>query len=366
MNALASRIAEIIAAQGPLSIAQYMSHCLHDPDYGAYASRETIGGRGDFITAPEVSQMYGELCGLWVVQSWHNQDRPAHPLLVELGPGRGTLMHDALRAITAALPEFIADVQIVLVETSPVFEAIQREKLKEMGAKISWTKRFGEANADNRPLYLLANEFFDCMPVHQYVKTAQGWCEKMVTLKDGALAFALSPDPVPPSLIPPGRENAPDGGTFEIAPAGLALIEEISRALAAWGGSALIVDYGYDAPGFGETLQAVSAHEFVDVLAKPGASDISAHVDFPALAEAAQNGGAKAYGPAGQGDFLMKLGIEARTERLMIANREKARDIVAAAKRLIGEDEMGRLFKAMALAPATAPVPPGFETSDPE
>lgn len=357
MNALVERIAALIAVEGPLSVAQFMTLCLHDPAGGAYGARDPLGR--DFVTAPEISQAFGELCGLWVAQTWHDQGRPSRPRLVELGPGRGTLMADALRAIGAAAPEFLDQAGIVLVEASPVLQANQKERLKTSAADISWRARFDESLAD-RPLFLLANEFFDCLPLRQFVKTARGWHERMVMVQDGALAFALAPQPVNSSLIPPSRAEAPDGGVYEVAPAALALAEEIARVVAARGGGALIVDYGYDEVGFGETLQAVAGHKFADVLAKPGDSDLSAHVDFLALAQAARAGGAATYGPVTQCNFLADLGLGPRAERLIVANPKEARAIAAAIDRLVNPKEMGVLFKALAMTPKTAPPPPGF------
>ena len=359
MNPLATRIADLITAEGPLSVAQYMTLCLHDPERGTYAAHDPIGRGGHFVTAPEISQAFGELCGLWAVQAWHDQGRPSRPRLVELGPGRGTLMADALRAIGAAAPDFLDDADVSLVESSPVLQAVQREKLKTSAADISWCTHFDES-LGNRPLYLLANEFFDCLPIREFVMTERGWCERVVTVKDGVLAFALAPVPASPSLIPEGYENAPLGGVFEIAPSALALVEEIARTIAVKGGAALIVDYGYDAPGFGETLQAVSGHAFAEVFADPGENDLSAHVDFLALAAAARRGGAAAYGPITQCNLLADLGIGPRAERLMIANPAKAREIAAAIDRLVNPKEMGALFKALAIAPNGAPPPPGF------
>ena len=258
MNTLGQRIAALIAAQGPVSIAEFMTMALHDPQGGYYATRDPFGAAGDFITAPEISQMFGEFLGLWCVQVWHDQGRPAHKRLVELGPGRGTLMDDALRAMRVA-PEFLNDLEIVLVEASPTLRDLQRQRLKEWGDQIRWTDRFDESLGD-RPLFLLANEFFDALPIRQYVKTVRGWCERMVTADaSGALAFVLSPVPAADITIPPDRAFAPDGGVYEVSPAGLALTEEIARVITHQGGGALIVDYGYDASGFGETLQAVAA-----------------------------------------------------------------------------------------------------------
>ena len=357
MTRLAERIAELIAAEGPLSVAQYMTMCLHDPEAGAYAARDTIGR--DFITAPEISQAFGELCGLWVVQTWHDQGRPDRPRLVELGPGRGTLMADALRAIEAAVPEFLGDAEIVLVEASARLQAQQKEKLKTSTADVSWQAHFDGTLAD-RPLFLIANEFFDCLPVRQFVKTERGWCERMVTVRDGVLTFALAPMPVGPAMIPPDRAEAPEGGVAEFAPAAVAYAQEIAGIIAAHGGAALIVDYGYEAPGFGETLQAVANQEFTGVLADPGESDLSAHVDFTALARAARMGGASVHGPVSQCNFLAELGLGPRAERLIVSNPLQAHCIATAIDRLVNPKDMGTLFKALAIAPKNVPPPPGF------
>jgi SAM-dependent MidA family methyltransferase len=355
MNPLARRIADLITADGPLSVAQFMTICLHDPRGGAYAARQNIGR--DFITAPEISQTFGELLGLWVVQSWHDQGRPEGSRLCELGPGRGTLMSDALRAINAAAPELLDDGDVVMVESSPVLQAAQREKLKTAAADISWVERFDETLAD-RPLFLLANEFFDCLPVRQFVKTERGWCERLVTVVDDRLAFALAP--VPYAAVPSDRAEAPDGGVYEVSPSALALSEQIAQVVAARGGAALIVDYGYDETGFGETLQALAKGQYIDVLAEPGESDLSAHVDFMGLAKAGHDGGAQVCGPVTQCNFLAELGIGPRAERLMLANMPQARDIAAAVDRLVNPAEMGALFKVLAFAPKNAPPPPGF------
>jgi NADH dehydrogenase [ubiquinone] 1 alpha subcomplex assembly factor 7 len=359
MNALATKIARCIESQGPISVAQYMNLCQFDPENGSYTVRQTIGR--DFVTSPEISQTFGEMLGLWVAQTWHDQGRPANPRLVEMGPGRGTLMADALRAIAAATPEFLAVADIVLVEASPALMTMQRDKLKLSNVEASWHECFDDAFAD-RPLYLIANEFFDCLPVHQYVKTQRGWCERMVGLKDGALSFALSPDPVPNSetLLPPTRGTGAEGAVYELAPAALALAEEIARVIAKQGGGAVFMDYGYDMAGFGDTLQAVANGKSVGTLNDPGSSDLSAHVDFLALARAAAAGGAAVYGPTSQCNFLADLGIGERGERLIKSNPKDAREIAIAIDRLVNPAEMGALFKALVLVAQGAPKPPGF------
>ena len=359
MNALGQRIASLIAAQGPISVAEFMTIALHDPQSGYYATRDPFGAAGDFITAPEISQMFGEFLGLWCVQIWHDQGKPARKRLVELGPGRGTLMRDALRAIQVA-PEFLEGLEIVLVEASPAMRDLQRQNLEAWGDKVHWAAQFDESLTD-RPLFLLANEFFDALPIRQYVKTVRGWCERMVTIgSNGELAFALSPAPAAGLLLPPDREFAPDGGVYEVSPSSLALVEDIARVVAHQGGGALMIDYGYDASGFGETLQAVADHEFAEVLADLGEGDLSAHVDFPALAACARSAGAEIYGPIGQGDFLEDLGLVRRAEQLRVRNPHAAEDIWKAVARLVTPEEMGTLFKALAIVPKNAPKPPGF------
>ncbi len=362
MNTLGSRIASLIAAQGPMSVAQFMTVALHDPLYGYYATRDPFGA--DFITAPEISQMFGELLGLWVVQCWYDQGKPSPARLVELGPGRGTLMADALRAVKA-VPGFLEAVEIVLVEASPTLTAVQQRKLRDSGATIRWHASFDETLAD-RPLFLIANEFFDALPIRQFVNTERGWCERMVTADaDGALAFALAP--VPTQLdIPAERGAVPPGGVYETSASGTAIMEEIARVVAAKGGAALVVDYGYDAfGGFGETFQALGGHTFKDLLEEPGEVDLSAHVDFAALARAASAGGAVAYGLQSQSAFLVTLGIRERGIRLMQANPGREAEIDAAVDRLVRPDKMGLLFNAFAIASADAPAPPTFVLDTP-
>jgi NADH dehydrogenase [ubiquinone] 1 alpha subcomplex assembly factor 7 len=361
---LKSRIADLIEAQGPISVAQFMTMALLDPKQGYYATRDPFGAGGDFTTAPEISQMFGEMAGLWLLQAWADQGSPKNPRLVELGPGRGTLMADILRVAQVA-PEFTADLEVVLVEASPALQEIQGEKLRGLNsgfmcADISWQAQFDGSLAD-RPLFLVANEFFDALPLRQYVKTGRGWCERMVTVLNGDLAFALAPVPVPPSAIPADRANAPDGGVYEASPAATALAEDIARTIATRGGAALMIDYGYgEAGGFSETLQAVSGHRFAEALTEPGEDDISAHVDFAALAQAGRRGGASVFGPVTQGAFLANIGIIERAEQLMKSNAGEAQKLLAATERLIGNDQMGRLFKVLAFAPPAIGGMAGF------
>lgn len=366
---LKARIAALIEAQGPMSVAQFMTIALLDPKDGYYATRDPFGvsisGKGgDFITAPEVSQMFGEMLGLWLLQAWADQGCPKNPRLVELGPGRGTLMADALRAASVE-PDFTNDLEVVLVEASPVLQAMQAEKLRGCGADVSWQAQFDDSLSD-RPLFLVANEFFDALPVRQYVRSERGWHERMVTTLDGELNFALAPVPVPLPVIPASREGAPQGGVYETSPAALALAENIAGIIAQRGGAALIIDYGYDATdiekkgGFAETLQAVGGHRFVDALDTPGEDDLSAHVDFTALSQAGRRGGAQVFGPVTQGALLASIGITERAEQLMKTHPESAGDLLAATERLIGAQQMGTLFKAVAFGPPSVAGFAGF------
>ncbi len=350
MNALGRRIAKLIETQGPLSIAQFMTFALHDPAKGYYASRDPLGAKGDFITAPEISQMFGELVGLWCVAVWQQQEQPQNVRLVELGPGHGTLMADALRA-TKTVPSFLKSAEITLIEASARLREVQETRLK--GLPAHWSDHY---EAADRPLLLIANEFFDALPIRQFVRTERGWCERMVVVRDEALSFALSPAP---TLISEERETFP-GGVIEMSPAAAALAEDIGRTIARWGGGALIFDYGYNQPGYGETLQAVGKHRFEDVLTDPGSVDISAHVDFASLAAAARRSGAVTYGPIGQGVFLERLGIRERASVLAEKNPEQAADLDNAVERLTGAAAMGELFKVLAIMPPNLPQPPGF------
>ncbi|MGH6872182.1 MAG: class I SAM-dependent methyltransferase [Rhizomicrobium sp.] len=356
MNALASRIAGLIAAQGPISVAQFMTLALHDPQYGYYAAGDPI--MTDFATAPEISPIFRELLGMWTVQCWHEAGKPAPARLVELGPGRGLLINDVLNA-GDAMPGFLKAVDVALVETNPVLIAKQQDLVQGWDVAFKWCGRIEDAGLD-RPLFLLANEFFDALPIRQFVKTERGWCERMVTLDaGGALAFALSPDAVPLSL--PERGIAETGAVYEVCPAATAMVAEIAHAIARKGGVALIVDYGYGAgAGFGETFQAIGGGMFQGLLAEPGQHDLSAHVDFAALAQAAKDEGAAVFGPVEQGDFLDALGIRDRARELATADPAAAADIFGRVARLIDPDQMGRLFKAMAILPPGARTPDGF------
>ena len=342
-----------IAAQGPMRIDEYMTTCLLHPTKGYYTTRDPLGAKGDFVTAPEISQMFGELVGLALAQSWLSHGAPAPFTLAELGPGRGTLMADALRA-TRAVPGFVDAARIVLVEASPALRQRQAETLE--GYEVAWVP---DADAlPDQPLYLVANEFFDALPIRQFVREGNRWRERQVGLSDGALAFGLAP-PQPQPALAARLEDVPDGALIETASAAVPVMDAISRRIAAHGGAALIVDYG----GWhlaGSSLQAVRRHEKVDVLAHPGEADLTAHVDFALLAEMAQ--GCRVSPMTPQGVFLERLGITQRAQALAAGlSGSPLETHVAAHRRLTHPQEMGNLFKVMALTQEGSALPPGLQ-----
>ncbi len=360
-TALEERLIALIRARGPITVADYMTDALFHPQDGYYTSRSPIGAEGDFTTAPEISQIFGELIGLWLVQSWTDMGSPGAFNLVELGPGRGVLMQDVLRAARLR-PAFLDAARVFLVETSGRMRLEQRRRLKDSGVKVDWSDRF--ADAPPAPLLLVANEFFDCLPIRQFVRAGTSWRERLVGLApDGeSLAFMLSATPPDPSLDLPHKENAPDGAIFELNEAAETSAEEIARALNERGGRALIIDYGHLHDGFGETLQAVRQHAFWPVLSSPGSADLTAHVNFERLTRAAFGAGASAHGPVSQGAFLDRLGLPFRLERLS-AGRTPA-DVMAlhqGAQRLSSPNQMGELFKAFCISAPGLPAPAGFQ-----
>ncbi|MEX0839742.1 MAG: SAM-dependent methyltransferase [Parvibaculum sp.] len=352
---LASHIARLIEETGPIPLSQYMALALGHAEHGYYMTRDPLGMRGDFITAPEVSQMFGELIGLCLADAWMAQGAPAPFALAELGPGRGTLMADALRAIRA-VSGMVDAVEIHFVETSPVLREAQKKRVPQ----ATWHDSVETLPA--RPLFLIANEFFDALPIVQYQRTERGWCERYIGLSEGRLAPVLAPIPlVNDKSFPAAMRAAPIGAIAEIAPASAAIAETISSRIVAHGGAALVIDYGHTRSAPGETLQALRGHEYADPFDAPGEADLTAHVDFEALARAVRAGGAAAYGPAEQGAFLRALGIEARAATLCNQATEiQARNIETSLQRLTASGEMGSLFKVLGIAPRGAQAPAGF------
>jgi SAM-dependent MidA family methyltransferase len=353
---LKDRLRAEIAALGPISVADYMTRCLHDPLDGYYATRPALGAEGDFVTAPLVSQMFGELIGLWAAQVWDMMGRPARVRLVEVGPGDGTLTADMLRVARAA-PSLRDAVETVLVETSTPLATLQRQRLAEAAPDARWISSLAELDP-GAPVILVANELLDCLPARQFVWTPQGWAERCVGLgADGELAFGLRPAAPPASLLPQGEKES--YLVFESSPAQAAFAAEVARLIVREGGAALLIDYGRDAPGPGDTLQALRRHTRVDPLDTPGEADLTVWADFPAVAAAARAAGAKVAPLLPQGLFLERLGVRERAAALTAARPDRADVLARQLARLVDADQMGRLFKVCAIS-ATL-TPPGFE-----
>jgi NADH dehydrogenase [ubiquinone] 1 alpha subcomplex assembly factor 7 len=400
VNRLAQELAELIGQEGPIGISRYMALCLGHPSHGYYMKQDPFGADGDFTTAPEISQIFGELIGLWAASVWQVMGAPASIRLVELGPGRGTLMQDMLRA-ARALPGFGAALSVHLVEMSPVLRERQKATLAASGAEPRWHERIDEALEG--PAIIVANEFLDALPFDQFVRTPDGWRERLVGLDDeGRLAFGLAqraPSPLAgegwgegsrhvasasltrtadvsdlsdpssgPSghLLPQGEkgEAVPVGTIFEHPLAASEAVAAVSRHVAAEGGAGLFIDYGPAHSGFGDTLQALKRHGFVDVLAEPGDADLTVHVDFARMAQSGLAAGAAAHGAVTQRDFLLALGLQQRFEALSRrATPEQAQTLASGVQRLIetGPTGMGELFKVLAVADPKLPPLPGFD-----
>ncbi len=340
-----------IATSGPMSLADYMADCLLHPTLGYYTTRDPLGAAGDFTTAPEISQMFGELVGLSLAQAWIDQGQLSPFVLAEAGPGRGTLMADILRA-TKAVPGFHDAMRLHLIEASPVLRDKQRETI---GREVTWLDSI--ADLPELPLYFVANEFFDALPIRQFVRDGAGWREKRVVAEDGQLGFALG-GAAPVEALQYRLDDTKDGDLVEICPAAPGLAAEIGRRIETHGGAALIFDYG-DWRSLGDTLQAIKAHDSIDPLAAPGQSDLTAHVDFEALALATPSAHSKL---TAQGVFLERLGITARAQAL--ASRlqgEALENLIAAHRRLTHPQEMGTVFKVIGLYPKSKTPPPGLD-----
>ncbi|MGL4322374.1 MAG: class I SAM-dependent methyltransferase [Paracoccaceae bacterium] len=350
MTALATLLIRRIQETGPITLADYMAECLFHPQHGYYATREPFGVQGDFITAPEISQMFGEVLGLCLAQGWLDQGAPAPFTLAELGPGRGTLMADVLRA-TKRVPGFHAAMQVALVEASPRLRAIQRETLSDY--QVTWSDDV--ATLPDAPLFLLANEFFDALPIRQFTRQGQAWAETLVGHDNGTLTLGRAA-PLPLGLLAHRLADTAEGDVVEYCPAAAAIMQHVGQLIATYGGGALIVDYG-GWQGTGDTFQAMRRHAYASPLSVPGMADLTAHVDFAALAVAA--------GPARatyitQGACLAALGIHARADVLAARLQGEARESHhKALHRLTAPDQMGQLFKVLALSPPHHPPLPG-------
>ncbi|MDZ7711104.1 MAG: SAM-dependent methyltransferase [Roseovarius sp.] len=353
MTPLGAQLARQIAATGPMSIGDYMAACLMHPEHGYYATRDPFGTAGDFVTAPEISQMFGELIGLCLAQSWLDQGAPAPFVLAELGPGRGTLMADLLRA-TRGVPGFHDALRLHLVEASPALRKVQAVTIGQ--DDITWHDSV--ESLPQGPLFVIANEFFDALPIRQFQRSGTGWRERVVGMGEAGLALGLGPEAARPELDH-RLDDTRDGDIVETCAPGLAIAADIGARIAGAGGAALIVDYG-DWRSLGDTFQAVAGHAPTDPFAVPGSADLTAHVDFEALARAAAPAAHSRLCP--QGTFLARLGIAARAEALAQALSGAAlENHMAAFRRLTEREEMGTLFKVLGLFRAGTPPPPGLE-----
>lgn len=359
---LHTRLRKQILSKGPLRLDDYMQAALADPQEGYYIRKDPLGAAGDFTTAPEISQIFGELIGLWCVSLWMAAHRPAFDL-VELGPGRGTLMADALRA-TRNIKGFHDALHVHLVETSPALREKQWQSLAGKHPQVQWHASLADVPSE-RPCFFIANEFFDALPIRQWQQTPQGWAERRVGLdesNDQQLAFVLdhnSPPPLDMAQIPANAQM------IEHCEAAHSITREITQRLASQGGAALLIDYGYLGGTRADTLQAVRDHAFFDPLKEPGTADITAHVDFSTLAAEAKMQAMAVYGPIEQGRFFYRLGATMRMTQLMKhASLEQKKDIVSGVRRLLSPEGMGSLFKVMAMVPNALPVPDGFDEKE--
>lgn len=349
---LRDRLARRIRAEGPLSLADYMEAALWDKRHGYYATRAPIGAKGDFITAPEVSQVFGELIGLWCADLWRRMGAPDPVLVCELGPGNGTLMADFLRA-ARILPAFRRAIRLHLVERSPALRAIQEKTLA--GENAAWHEPVDQLPPG--PLLLVANEFLDALPIRQFERRKGGWFERRIGLDAaGNLVFVLDP-----ALTTQDLPDWPEGSIAEICPEAREIARALGGRLKDEGGAALLIDYGYFPSAPGDSFQAVSRHRHFDPLKDPGGADLTAHVDFAALAAAATQAGARVWGPVTQGDFLSALGLAERVRKLSAGKpARESQAIEAACRRLIELAQMGSLFKALALTHPALAAPAGF------
>jgi len=342
---LPERLARAITLGGPIPIAQFMAAA--NAHY--YGTRDPLGVAGDFITAPEISQMFGEMIGLWLADLWLRADKPdVH--YVELGPGRGTLAADALRSMaTVGLNPIVH-----FVETSAVLRSVQEQSVPDAVWHDDVTTL-----PDDKPLLIVANEFFDALPIHQLVRGTEGWFERLVACQD-TLFLPIVGKRLPDEIVPERLRGAMTGSIIETSPASVAIMRALAQRLDKQGGAAIIIDYGYMGPTLGDTLQAVKGHEHANPFDAPGDQDLTAHVDFATLGAMAQMSGANVFGPVGQGEWLQRLGIEQRASWLTATNPAQAHDIEAARWRLTAAEEMGTLFRAMALTGGNWPEPEGF------
>ncbi|UTW60116.1 SAM-dependent methyltransferase [Kordiimonas sp. SCSIO 12603] len=354
MTELKQSLIRRIEATGPITLAEFMAECLMHPQHGYYQKERVFGKDGDFITAPEVSQMFGEIIGLYMADRWYKMGKPQSFHLIEFGPGRGTLMADILRA-TAPVEGFVDAAEVHFIETSLQLRELQKKKVPHG----NWHDTLN--TVPEGPSLIIGNEFFDALPIHQYERQNGEWLERRVHVEDGVFQLVVTKPTAHVALIPEHMKDGPDGSIAEICPSALSIMGDIALRLNTHGGSALFLDYGYRISSFGDTFQALKNHEYVDPFAEPGAADLTAHVAFDQLHRAATEAHSKAYGSTPQGMFLMALGIGSRAQALASgADAAKQEKILSELKRLTAPDEMGTLFKVLAVQNHELPPPPGF------
>lgn len=357
MNRLAQKIAALIRTTGPISVADYMATCLLDPADGYYTTRDPFGAKGDFVTAPEISQMFGELVAVWLVHGWQAMGSPSPVTIAEIGPGRGTLMKDIVRTIGRLAPQLADSADFALVEASPRLSVAQKETLGASRGSFSWHATLD--TLPDQPLLVVGNEIFDALPFRQFVKRDGKWLERAVGLAaDGAMQFGIGTASLAADALPADADHAPDGSIFEIAPAREAMMSAIAERVAAKGGCGIFFDYGHLEPGLGDTFQAVRAHRPEGVLDNPGEADLTSHVDFSALAAVARAHGLEADMTT-QGAFLLDMGLLERAGQLGQSGDAAARENIRAdVERLAGPDQMGTVFKVLAIRPSGIVIPP--------
>ena len=357
MTRLKDRLVDLIEALGPLPVNEYMAHCLFDPRDGYYTTREPFGRDGDFITAPEISQMFGELVGVWIIGAWQALGSPLDATIAEIGPGRATLMKDVHRTLSRLAPPLVSNGCFALVESSPRLTGIQKKTLANLNGRFEWHTEL--ATLPPQPLILIGNELLDAIPIRQFVRVGADWRERAVGLDgDDHLRFVAGAGSVDPALLPSGAIGAPDGTIAELAPARSALVEEVVDRLARDHGAALFFDYGHLESGFGDTLQAVRRHAKEDVFENPGEADLTSHVDFAALAHIARLRRLDVH-LCTQQKFLLELGLLERAGSLGATADHATRErLTGEVQRLAGADAMGELFKVMAILPKGVVTPP--------
>ena len=358
---LIQELKHLISENGSLSIAQYMSLCLTHPEHGYYMQQDSI--KDDFLTAPETSQMFGELIGAWLITMWQSLGSPSPFSLVELGAGTGTLMQDILRTSILS-PTFHQSAQVHLVEISPTLQQQQRTRLKDSGVPIVWHQSCD--TLPSLPTFLVANEFLDALPIHQWINDNQDWRERVITLDEHEnLQFSTTSALLSPTHLPESYESESNGAVFENSPAREAIIDQIAHHLTSTMGISLFIDYGHWHSGFGDTLQAVKSHTPTNILEHSGQSDLTSHVDFQPLTDCAQKIGCSVSPPTDQGSFLLELGLIERAKKLSESKPPKESDIIHnAVDRLSSQSQMGSLFKVMGFGNfANTPIHwPGFTT----